>query len=132
MAVGRDRVDRVVDLFVFAPLGLAIVARDSIPAVARSVRRRLLRSANAAPAVAVTEIPAVRPNAPAHVPTDVPTEPAVSADELPIVGYDHLAARQIVDRLAVLSDGERSLVAAYEQAHRCRQTVLGKISQLDT
>lgn len=53
-----------------------------------------------------------------------------SADELPIPGYDTLAASQIVARLGGLPADQLAAVAAYEAAHRNRKTVLGKIEQL--
>lgn len=67
-----------------------------------------------------------------------PAEPAApaapvappSADELPIPGYDTLAASQIVARLDGLQADQLAAVAAYEAAHRNRKTVLGKIEQL--
>lgn len=65
---------------------------------------------------------------------DVPVEPAVvdvpEAGELAIEGYDHLAARQVVDRLDGLTSIELDALERYESAHRRRRTVLGKIEQL--
>lgn len=62
----------------------------------------------------------------------VPVAPVAppSADELPIPGYDTLAASQIVARLGGLHADQLAAVAAYEAAHRNRKTVLGKIEQL--
>ena len=56
--------------------------------------------------------------------------PAGDASELAVEGYDHLAARQVVDRLNVLSNVDLMAIEQYERAHRHRQTVLGKIEQL--
>jgi hypothetical protein len=50
--------------------------------------------------------------------------------DLPIEGYDTLAASQIVARLATLTVEELEVIRAYETEHRARKTVLGKISQL--
>jgi len=55
---------------------------------------------------------------------------SVAVDELPVDGYDHLAASQVVDRLAALTADELELVAEYERAHRHRQSVLAKVAQL--
>ncbi len=65
-------------------------------------------------------------------PASAPAEPVVppSADELPIAGYDTLAASQIVARLDGLSAAQLATVAAYEAGHRNRKTVLGKVEQL--
>lgn len=54
----------------------------------------------------------------------------ISADELPIEGYDDLAARQVVDRLADLDRADLARIEMYEREHRNRSTVLGKISIL--
>lgn len=60
------------------------------------------------------------------VAADIPVE------ALPIDGYDHLAASQVVDRLGALTPTELDLVDGYERAHRHRQSVLAKITQLQT
>jgi hypothetical protein len=61
------------------------------------------------------------------VPADVEAPPSES---LAIPGYDSLSASQVVQRLAGLSDQELAAVGAYETAHRARQTVLARVSQL--
>ncbi|HEY8093767.1 MAG TPA: hypothetical protein VID93_08280 [Acidimicrobiales bacterium] len=54
-----------------------------------------------------------------------------SSDEgLAIPGYDQLAASQVVARLSGLGPVELDQVAAYEEAHRGRRTILNKITQL--
>ena len=55
-----------------------------------------------------------------------------AAADLPIADYDSLAASQVIPRLAGLSASELAAVEAYEQAHRGRKTILGKITQLGT
>lgn len=61
-----------------------------------------------------------------------PTAVAVTAADLPIDDYEHLAASQIVSRLERLDGDALSRVAAFERAHRHRRTVLGKIDRLLT
>ena len=61
---------------------------------------------------------------------DRPVVDVPVAGELAIEGYDHLAARQVVDRLEGLTDVELDAVERYESTHRRRRTVLGKIDQL--
>lgn len=56
--------------------------------------------------------------------------PAPAAADLAIPGYDSLSASQVVQRLAGLSGEELRAVAAYEQAHRGRRTILNRIDQL--
>lgn len=71
----------------------------------------------------------------ALAPTSVPT-PATPADHvleapaLAIPEYDQLSASQVVERLDGLSPDELDAVRAYELAHRGRNTILGKITQL--
>ena len=52
------------------------------------------------------------------------------AAELPIPGYDTLAASQVVQRLEGLSVTELEAVRAHEQAGRGRKTVLTRVAQL--
>lgn len=65
--------------------------------------------------------------------TSLPPEPARSAPdiELPIPGYDTLAASQVVERLASLSPAELEAVRKHESATRRRRTVLHRIAQLN-
>ena len=53
-----------------------------------------------------------------------------SVDELPIAGYESLAAQQVVQRLATLSAEERETIRRFEAAHRHRRTILAKLDQL--
>ena len=53
-----------------------------------------------------------------------------ASSELPIPGYDALSASQVVERLSGLGREELDAVHAYENAHRQRRTILGKIEQL--
>ena len=59
-----------------------------------------------------------------------PAQAGEGADELPISGYDTLAASQVIPRLDGLSAAELEAVKDYELAHRGRKTILGKIAQL--
>jgi nucleotide-binding universal stress UspA family protein len=61
--------------------------------------------------------------------SDGPAE-TISVEELPIEGYDDLAARQVVDRLEALDRADLGRIETYEREHRNRSTVLGKISML--
>lgn len=53
-----------------------------------------------------------------------------SPDDLAIPGYDSLAASQVVPRLDGLDADELEAVRRYEEAHRARRTILGKIAQI--
>ena len=52
--------------------------------------------------------------------------------ELAIPSYNSLAASQVVSRLEALTPAELEAVRRYEQAHRGRRTVLGKIALLQS
>jgi len=58
------------------------------------------------------------------------TNGSAAGDSLPIPGYDALSASQVVERLAGLSPTELDAVRSYEDAHRKRRTILGKIDQI--
>jgi hypothetical protein len=143
----RQPVDRVIDLVVGLPVATAVAARRSIPLirqasrlgvhkVARRARHPLGAGADtpidpATAAVAVQSadlsggMTAVVSDAPLAAEPEVAITPV-----LPIADYDHLAARQVVDRLTTLTAGELAQIELYERAHRHRQTVLGRIAQL--
>jgi hypothetical protein len=78
------------------------------------------------PAAEVVD-PAADPPRAAPTATEAPAE-----DELPIDGYDSLAASQVVPRLVTLSGDELRAVQRYEQAGRHRQTILNRVGQLLT
>jgi hypothetical protein len=153
-----DPVRRIVDVAVFAPIGLAAIARDHLPelvetgrervrqrlAVARFIgelvvqqgRREVSKRLDAQPAA-----PPTTPETPVDVTVDDATTVASSggpvtasrppeADSLPIADYESLAASQVVARLAGLDRNGLAAIEAFERAHRSRRTVLGKVEQL--
>ena len=75
------------------------------------------------------ESEAATPAAPVVASTAPLRSSAASAD-LPIADYDSLAASQVIPRLEGLSGDELAAVASYEEAHRGRKTILGKVAQL--
>lgn len=62
------------------------------------------------------------------------SEPSTSgpSGDLPIPGYDTLAASQVVERLASLTAVELEAVRRHEAATRRRRTVLHRIAQLNS
>jgi hypothetical protein len=86
------------------------------------------------PAPAPASTPAPREEVPAREPPRGngrgAAGPAPDEAQLAIPGYDSLSAAQVVQRLGGLGDGELNAVRTYEEAHRGRRTVLGKIEQL--
>ncbi len=95
-----------------------------------------------APATSASDTPT--PPAPASTPGPTPTPtpeaaPAAStpaADAAPdvetlaIPDYDELSASQVVERLVGLDHASLDAIRRYELAHRGRNTILGKITQL--
>ena len=59
-----------------------------------------------------------------------PDVPAVAVETLPIRDYDELSASQVVERLEGLAPADLVAVREYEEQHRGRRTILGKIEQL--
>lgn len=125
-------------MVVFAPIGLVIVAKEAMPLAARvgvaTIRRRLeiglVPNPGSTMPGAVDDPSGRPPTADAVEVVGPPVGRAGDPDGLPLDDYDHLAARQVVDRLSALSDSELVEVATYETSHRHRRTILGKIEQL--
>jgi hypothetical protein len=160
----RSPIGHVLDLFVFAPLGLLAESHTLVPKLAESGRQHIDNRVQLARMVgqfavqqgrqhAAKVVAGLRANgsgsqAPtASAPTtdepaiddDVDEEAAaragigdggISEDDLAIPSYDSLAASQVVPRLVGLSSIELEAVRRYEEAHRGRRTVLGKIAIL--
>jgi len=143
---------RLADLFVFAPLGFLLEAPRLVPELAEAGRRTLLGcrrvgSSQAEQATAGSGGPALRPltgiagGQLADADLVDPAEEIVIAVEredkpedgpLPIPGYDQLAASQVIARLPGLTRGELDRIEDHESAHRHRRTILAKIAQLRT
>ena len=178
---GPDPARQLIDLLVYAPIGLLTVAQRELPQLIATGKTRLdnqftvakfigkmavtqgrnelqRRFADAArsrePAVEVIDVVEVLvpaesidlapseddldaalsagslPAAIIELVAESPLLAGPSTDELPIEGYDSLAASQVVGRLGSLTDEELALIEAYETSHRSRRTILGKINQL--
>jgi hypothetical protein len=149
---GADRSSHVVDVAVFAPLGLLATAGTELPAAVERTRRRVHERIVLARFIgelvvrqAGVEVErrlaarrsAVAPPAPPTTvtapPTPVwpePTAPGPAAGALPIVGYDSLPAAHVLELLDGLDNDGLATVEAYERVHRRRRTVLGRIEQL--
>jgi hypothetical protein len=174
---GPDAARQLIDLLVYAPIGLLTVAQRELPQLIatgktrldnqltvakfigkmavsqgrKELQRRLDDAQQARQAAAPSELISV-PEAAVVAPSEEDVDAALSTgslptaiielvaespllagpstDELPIEGYDSLAASQVVGRLGSLTDDELALIEAYETAHRSRRTILGKINQL--
>jgi hypothetical protein len=141
---GKHPIGAVLDVFVFAPIGFVLDARELVPKLAERGRNqvallkvvgqfavnkgradadRILKSKAADQATTTAD----------ETPTPTATRRANAATSaaLPINNYDTLSASQIVPRLAGLRPDELARVKAHENAHRRRRTILGRIAQLE-
>ncbi len=150
-------IDGLLDVLVFLPLGALLEACDALPHLAERGRSRLLgqvpaariigrmvvtraerelkkRLEGATPDPANAPAPAAEPRSEAKAPAApvvvIDDQPDAASTILPIEDYDSLAASQVVPRLAALSARELAGVRRYEEIHRARRTILGRISQL--
>jgi len=148
-AAVKSPVGAVLDVFVFAPIGFVLDARELVPKLAERGRNqvallkvvgqfavnkgradadRILKSKP--PASTPTPTAPAAPRTPPAARTRTPSATTSAAQGLPINNYDTLSASQIVPRLAGLRPDELTRVRAYENAHRRRRTILGRIAQL--
>jgi hypothetical protein len=156
----KNPVGAMLDVFLFAPIGFALDARELVPKLAERGRNqvallkvvgqfavnkgradadRILKTkppaATAPPTPAATPRTAPRAATRSRTRTPAPAPAAAAAapsaaQDLPINNYDTLSASQIVPRLAGLNPDELTRVRAYENSHRRRRTILGRIAQL--
>jgi len=128
-----DLVESALDVFVYAPLGLALEVRELLPKLAErgrgqvAITRLMSRFAiqkgrNEATKLVEAAVAGFRDTVTAS--TDRP------AHGPPLDDYDDLTAAEIIDRLADLSPARLRAVADYERSHRERVTVLNRIDQL--
>jgi hypothetical protein len=152
----RGATDALLNLLVYAPIGLLLDAESLTPELARRGRQHSA-AARQIGEMAVRRgmrrldevIAQVNENSPPEGDVDgaetspqaddadqqqphspKPTAPAISADGLAIPDYDLLAASQVVKRLGGLTEAELEAVRAYEAATRDRRTILHKIARL--
>ncbi len=149
----RDLTDALLDVVLYAPIGLVLDAETLTPELARRGRQHaaaarqigelavkqglrrldevLAQVAGSAPGGTAPSSNGAGKAAPA--PPDVEAEPEIpppSADHLAIPDYDLLAASQVVKRLEGLDPSELEAVRVYEAATRDRRTILHKIARL--
>lgn len=157
MTSQQSPLDRALDLVVFAPLGLALTARDAFPDLARKGRERVTNQLTAARMIgqlAVTmgrneaakllgrarEAGAARVRPPSPPARERPAAPRPAgrgpapatrpAADLAIPNYDTLSASQVIERLPGLSPEELEAIRRHEEAGRGRRTILNRVAQL--
>jgi hypothetical protein len=143
----RPLFEKVLDLVVYAPVGLALQLRVDVPTLVASGRTRVHERVQVARwvgemAVTYGKQTIERRMAGEATPVPPPIErrgqgvAAVTARtdsahrSPPFEGYDHLAAAQIVQLLGRLPHGELELIRDYEASQRGRRTILAKLGQL--
>jgi hypothetical protein len=151
--------DVAVDLLVYAPVGLAVSAKELVPELiergrvqvraARVIGQFAVEQGQQQVAKAFTRareqaqqridqltspapptVQRARPAPAATAPAHRPVTSGPAAASLAIPGYDSLSASQVLPRLDGLAADELEEVRAYEAAHRGRKTILGRIAQL--
>ena len=149
----------VLDLAVYAPVGVLLELRERLPRQVRQRRqalenrvqlarfigriavqqgqKELAKRLHPEPALGIATIaePASIATGPvalvSMVPSvEMPVEMPVEAVNLPIAEYESLAAIHVVERLGSLRPDELEAVRSFEQGHRGRRTVLAKVAQL--
>ena len=146
----RNPVERALDVAVYAPLGLLVIASEQLPALVERGRQQVQERLAVARLVGEMTVRLGRAQVARRLATEpgagdivesvggplpepepvVAAVPTVDPDSLPIDDYESLAASQVVDRLAALDAQELDLVESFERATRNRRTVLGRIAQL--
>ena len=133
--------ERLLDLLVYAPLGLALEAKELVPKLAERGRGQVALTrlagtvaAQRGQAEASKLIDELSGALAMFLGGDSPSAAAKpgdisDAEDLPIVGYADLTAVEIVRLLAELDDDGLDVIEAFELANRNRTTVLSRIRQ---
>ncbi len=140
--------DQVLDIFVYAPIGLALEARELIPKLADRGRGQVALTRLAGKVAGQRGQGEARKFLDQLIETvgtvlageagDPPiTDEALldltdDAHDLPIADYDGLSAPQLLPFLPPLNSDELDTVLRYEQSHRSRATVINRIRQLQS
>ncbi len=140
MTTPRPLAEKVLDVVLYAPVGLVVQLGTEVPRMvaerANEVRSRVT-VARWVGEMAVRygrQTIEQRWHHPPEPAATSPLAPRVAAPEPagepPFAGYDTLAATQIVQLLDRLPDAELHMVRTYESAGRRRRTILATIDRL--
>lgn len=140
--------EQVLDLFVYAPIGLALEARELIPKLADRGRGQVALTRLAGKVAGqrgqgearkvldqIVDIVGTVLSGEAGDPPIHDEELLDLTDDdrvLPIDDYDDMSAPELLPFLSPLSDDDLATVLRYEQAHRSRATVINRIRQLQS
>ena len=150
MADQRPLIERILDVAIYAPIGLIGQLQAEVPKFAAEGREKFENRVQVAKFIGQMSVTygrqelakkrAERSQPAAAFPTTDSADAGAGAVEaaavpeavapLPFDGYDTMAAAHIVQQLRRMSADELVAVKAYEQQHRNRRTVLAKIDQI--
>ncbi len=119
--------EQLLDLFVYAPIGLLLEAKDLIPKLADRGRGQV---ALARLAGRVADNLRRDPDQELDDEPEEQGEPGEDTASLPIEHYDSFSAPQLLAKLQSLSEAQLAEILAFEKTHRNRQTVTNRIMQL--
>lgn len=154
MSDGKAPLSHVLDVVLYAPIGLFTLAQRELPELIASgktrvdnqitlakfigkmavrqgtneFKRRMQNAQDARSAESIELPPVTLVAISASSAQSVPR--TATATDLPIEGYDSLAASHVVQRLSSLDGFELEAIRQYEESNRTRRTILGKIAQL--
>jgi hypothetical protein len=144
MPASRPLLGKVLDLVVYAPVGLAAQIRSDVPSLVATGRTRVTERVQVARWVGEMAVTYGRRELERRLTTVSDDhhllEPLVAVPLAavaahvpaapPFDGYEQLAAAQIVQLLGRLPDADLLMIREYEAAHRARRTILAKLEQL--
>lgn len=127
----RPLAEKVLEVLVYAPVGLMAQLGEDLPRLAADGRSKVRNRVQVARWVGEMAVHYGRREL-KHRLQPSPTLPSSEAEpvELPFDGYDSLTAQQVVKLLGSLPMAELGLLREYEVANRARQTVLTRIDRL--
>jgi len=142
----RPLIERVLDVVVYAPVGLLGQLQVEVPKFAAQGRQKFENRVQVAKFIgqmSVTygrqeitkRIAERKASSAAEAGEATPGTPQVALPEAAVVpvpfdGYDTMAASHIVQQLRSMTPSELAVVEAYEVRHRNRRTVLAKVAQM--
>lgn len=116
--------DELVDLAIFAPLGLALEYRKLIPELADTGRKQLAFAQTLGRAALKTMASSAARKTEPSAPASAPAAPSGA-----ISGYDSMTAKEIISMATTATADQLAWMLSREQAGKTRKTVLAKLEQ---
>ena len=140
LADQRPLRDRVLDLVVYAPVGVLRRLREDLPELIESGRREVTDRVRVAHWIGEMAVTYGRTELQRRVSssastthsstTGIDVTDSEASSPQPFDGYDELPADRLVQLLSKFPASELAIIRLYEQKQRGRRTVLAKIDQL--